>query len=46
MFKTGLKGKPAFISIPDATPWATLTPESAEQIYKHCAAAKKERKTK
>ena len=42
MFKTGLKGKPTFVNIPDATPWATLTPESAEQIYKHCAAAKKE----
>jgi DNA topoisomerase-1 len=46
MFKTGLKGKPSFVSIPDATPWATLTPESAEQIYKHCAAAKKEKKKK
>jgi len=41
MFRTGTKGKPTFVSIPDATPWATLTPESAEQIYKHCAAAKK-----
>jgi DNA topoisomerase-1 len=46
MFKTGLKGKPAFVNIPDATPWATLTPESAEQIYKHCAAAKKEKAKK
>jgi len=46
MFKTGTKGKPAFVSIPDTTPWATLTPESAEQIYKHCAAAKKEKAKK
>jgi len=42
MFKatTGNK-KPTFVGIPDTTPWATLTPESAEEVYKHCAAAKK-----
>jgi len=40
MFKTGLKGKPTFVSIPDTTPWATLTPESAEQIYKQHATKK------
>ena len=40
MFKTGTKGKPKFVSIPDATPWATLTPESADQIYKHCLKAR------
>ena len=40
MFKTGTKGKPTFVSIPDATPWATLTPESADQVYKHCAKAR------
>jgi topoisomerase IA-like protein len=43
MFKAGTRGKPTFVSIPDGTPWATLTPESAEQIYKHCSAAKKEK---
>jgi DNA topoisomerase-1 len=43
MFKTGTKGKPTFVNIPDATPWATLTPESAEQVYKHCAVAKRSR---
>ena len=40
MFKTGGTKKPTFVSIPEGTPWATLTLESAEQIYKHCAAAK------
>ena len=40
MFKTGGTKKPTFVSIPDGTPWATLTLESAEQIYKHCAATK------
>jgi DNA topoisomerase-1 len=40
----GSKTKPRFVSIPDTTPWATLTPESAAEIYKHCAAAKKEKK--
>jgi DNA topoisomerase-1 len=42
MFKTGSKTKPVFVSIPDSTQWATLTPEGAEELYKHCAAAKKE----
>ena len=46
MFKatTGQAKKPTFVSIPDGTPWATLTLESAEQIYKHSVAAKKEAK--
>jgi DNA topoisomerase-1 len=42
MFKTGSKTKPTFVSIPDSTTWGTLTPEGAEELYKHCAAAKKE----
>jgi DNA topoisomerase-1 len=34
MFKaSGGKKKPTFVSLPDTTEWATLTPESAEQIY-------------
>lgn len=41
MFKTGGAKKPTFVSIPDETPWATLTLESAEQVYKHCTEAKK-----
>jgi DNA topoisomerase-1 len=41
MFKTGGKTKPTFVGIPDTTPYTTLTPESAEQLYKHCATAKK-----
>jgi len=44
MFKTGGKTKPVFVGIPDTTPYATLTPEGAEQLYKHCATAKKETK--
>jgi DNA topoisomerase-1 len=44
MFKTGTVKKPTFVSIPDATPWASLTPESAEEVYKHCATAKRESK--
>jgi DNA topoisomerase-1 len=40
----GSKTKPRFISIPDTTPWVSLTPESAAEIYKFCAAAKNERK--
>jgi DNA topoisomerase-1 len=44
MFKTGGTKKPTFVGIPEATPWATLTVESADQIYKHCSAAKKEAK--
>jgi hypothetical protein len=34
--------KPVFVSIPDTTEWATLTPEGAAELYKHSAAAKKE----
>jgi DNA topoisomerase-1 len=43
MFKstTGSR-KPVFVSIPEATPWATLTPETAEQVYKLASSAKKE----
>ncbi len=37
----GAKAKPTFVSIPDATPWQTLTPEGAEELYKHCASAAK-----
>ena len=33
--------KPTFVSIPDATPWSTLTPEGAEQLYKYCMDTKK-----
>jgi DNA topoisomerase-1 len=40
MFKTGTKGKPNFVSIPDETPWSTLTPESAEQVFKACSKAR------
>ena len=45
MFKTGGARKPTFVSIPDATPWSTLTVEGAEQLYKHFAEAKKQKKT-
>lgn len=44
MFKVSAPGatkKPFFVSIPDSTPWATLTPESAEQVYKLASDAKK-----
>jgi topoisomerase IA-like protein len=47
MFKVtapGSKTKPAFVSIPDTTSWATLTPEGAAELYKHAAAAKKEKR--
>jgi len=42
MFKqtTGTK-KPTFVGIPAETPWATLTPETAEQVYKLALASKK-----
>lgn len=42
MFKqtTGVK-KPTFVSIPAETPWATLTPETAEQVYKLAMESKK-----
>ena len=45
MFKVtapGSKTKPTFVSIPDTTPWHTLTPEGAAALYKHCLTAKKE----
>ena len=44
MFKVSAPGaakKPIFASIPEATPWATLTPETAEQVYKMALATKK-----
>ena len=42
MFKvtTGAR-KPIFVGIPESTPWATLTPETAEQVYKLASATKK-----
>jgi DNA topoisomerase-1 len=45
MFKitTGAR-KPVFVSIPDATPWTTLTPETAEHVYRLASEAKKETK--
>ena len=48
MFKVtapGSKTKPAFVSIPDTTQWATLLPEGAAELYKHAATAKKEART-
>lgn len=43
MFKATTGGKkPTFVSIPDATPWSTLTVEGAEALYKHASEAKKE----
>jgi len=42
MYKTGgTATKPTFVSVPDGTPYQTLTAEGAEQLYKTCAAAKK-----
>jgi DNA topoisomerase-1 len=42
MYKTGTAAtKPIFVSVPDSTPYQTLTAEGAEQLYKTCAAAKK-----
>jgi DNA topoisomerase-1 len=43
MYKTGGPAgkKPVFVSVPDGTPYQTLTAEGAEQLYKTCAAAKK-----
>lgn len=42
MYKQAPAGKkPVFVGIPAETPWATLTPESAEQVYKLASAAKK-----
>jgi hypothetical protein len=34
MFKTGLKGKPTFVNIPETIEFATLTPEGADLVYK------------
>jgi len=34
--------KPRFVSIPAETPWSTLTPETAEQVYKLASASKAE----
>jgi len=42
MFRTGTKGKPTFVSLPDTTDWANLTPEGAEKLY---AAPKPKRAT-
>jgi hypothetical protein len=42
MYKsTASNRKPTFVNIPEATPWATLTPEGAEQLYKYCLETKK-----
>jgi hypothetical protein len=46
MFKTGTAKKPTFVSIPDTTPWATMSVESADAVYKHCSAVIKEKKKK
>jgi DNA topoisomerase-1 len=46
MFKTGTKGKPTFVSIPDATLWSTLTVEGAGELYTHCSTAKTMAKAK
>ena len=49
MFKAsvaGAKAKTVFVGIPEATPWATLTPESAEALYKHAAASRTAAKKK
>ena len=42
MFKpvVGANRKPTFVSIPDTTQWATLTPEGAEQLYTHSSKTK------
>jgi DNA topoisomerase-1 len=40
MFKTGSKGKPIFVGIPDTTPYSTLTVEGAEALYKEHNVAK------
>jgi DNA topoisomerase-1 len=40
MFKTGSKGKPTFVGIPDTTPYSTLTVEGAEALYKEHNVAK------
>jgi len=40
MFRTGSKGKPTFVGIPDDTPYTTLTVEGAEALYKEHNKAK------
>jgi hypothetical protein len=44
MFKTGTAKKPTFVSIPETTPWATMSVESADAVYKHCSSVKREAK--
>ena len=45
MFKASIgTKKPTFVSLPDTTDWKTLTPESAEQIYKQFSKVKKAKK--
>jgi DNA topoisomerase-1 len=42
MFKPAPAGKkPVFVGIPAETPWTTLTPETAEQVYKLAMETKK-----
>jgi DNA topoisomerase-1 len=36
--------KPLFVSVPDTTPYTSLTVEGAEQLYKHMMEAKKSKK--
>lgn len=49
MFKVSAPGstkKPVFVNVPEDTPWATLTPESAASVYRAALAAKKEKDEK
>lgn len=49
MFKVTAPGsnkKPVFVNVPEDTPWATLTPESAASVYRAALAAKKEKDEK
>jgi len=41
MFRTGTKSKPTFVGIPETTPYATLTVEGAEALYKEHTKPKK-----
>jgi len=41
MLPAGSKTKPVFVNLPDSTPWATMTPETAEAFYKYALANKK-----
>jgi topoisomerase IA-like protein len=45
MFRMDTKGKPAFVGIPDTTPYTTLTVEGAEALYKEHNVAKTKTKT-